>query len=708
MSARLDDDFAPMAAEEAARAWNAEIAATSRGSMDVQSSDSRTLDPLERVGERKAQHRHHVTLTWRELRYTVFPNGRDKAAKDVLKGLTGAVVPNHVMALMGPTGSGKTSLLNVLSGRVPAGGVLSGDVQVNRRQRGEDFAQRVAYVMQEELLFPFLSVRETFTLHARLRLPPTVLDAEKTASVDRLISELGLKNVRDAPVGRVEGFPRGLSGGERKRCNIGVEMVRDPSAIFLDEPTSGLDSFQAQNVVGALRDLARNGRSVVCTIHQPRSSIFAMFDQLMLIADGRLVYTGDAHNAVGYFGTMHFKCPPLTNPADFFMDVTSLDFRSGTAEANSRARVRLFAEEAERRGLGAKAVDVATSALLNMREDSIAEFEGPRGDSVETNDAVMNQGAGWLTQFVLLFTRANKSQRRDRGGVGVTVFLDVLYALLLSALYRGVEDDQEGLQNRLGCLFFICLNLAYGAALPSINLFAGEKYIVIRERASGAYTTSAYYVSKLVAELPKLSSKLVFCALVYWIVGFNPDPTRFLNFVLIILAEVLSAQGVGMVLATGMPIGAALALGPAFITVFTLFAGIYLNMDSIPTGAGWVRYIDFIWYAYSALMANEFRDPDAIFACPDGEDATRCLPDGAAVLEMYSFEDIRVAPQIAYQLLLSVGLQLVAFGCLVRSSSKFLPLYIEKADPLRHALCTEDDDKKNGDRGVENVHLQSK
>ena len=128
MSARLDDDFAPMAAEEAARAWNAEIAATSRGSMDVQSSDSRTLDPLERVGEHKAQHRHHVTLTWRELRYTVFPNGRDKAAKDVLKGLTGAVVPNHVMALMGPTGSGKTSLLNVLSGRVPAGGVLSGDV----------------------------------------------------------------------------------------------------------------------------------------------------------------------------------------------------------------------------------------------------------------------------------------------------------------------------------------------------------------------------------------------------------------------------------------------------------------------------------------------------------------------------------------------------------------------------------------------------
>ena len=125
----------------------------------------------------------------------------------------------------------------------------------------------------------------------------------------RLVAELGLKNVSDSPVGRVDGFPRGLSGGERKRCNIAVEMVRDPSAIFLDEPTSGLDSFQAQNVMGALRDLAHNGRTVVCTIHQPRSSIFAMFDQLMLLTDGRLVYIGDAHAAVGYFETLHFRCP---------------------------------------------------------------------------------------------------------------------------------------------------------------------------------------------------------------------------------------------------------------------------------------------------------------------------------------------------------------------------------------------------------------
>ena len=167
--------------------------------------------------------------------------------------------------------------------------------------------------MQEELLFPFLSVRETFELHARLRLPPSASVDKKRRTAAFLISELGLKNVADSPVGRVGGFPRGLSGGERKRCNIGVEMVRDPSAIFLDEPTSGLDSFQAQNVMSSLRDLAMHGRCVVCTIHQPRSSIYTMLDSLMLLTDGRLAYIGDARDAVGYFEKMHFKARSISH-----------------------------------------------------------------------------------------------------------------------------------------------------------------------------------------------------------------------------------------------------------------------------------------------------------------------------------------------------------------------------------------------------------
>ena len=462
--------------------------------------------------------------------------------------------------------AGKTSLLNVLAGRVPKGGQLTGEVLANGCARTESFrTNHVAYVMQEELLFPFLSTRETFLLHARLRLPPSKPEADKIKLVDALIAELGLKSVANSPVGRVGGFPRGLSGGERKRCNIGVEMVSEPLGLFLDEPTSGLDSFQAQNAVTALQDLARAGRTVVCTIHQPRSSIFAMFDQLILISEGRLMYIGDAHDAVGYFSAMHFKCPALTNPADFFMDVTSMDYRDDARERNSKSRVAMFAAALSVTGTAEAAV---TAALADFASD-------PASCVLERSQR--GGGANWLSQFFLLLGRAHRSQGRDAIGVGISVVIDMVYALLVSALFRQVGSGQKGVQDRIGCLFFITLNVAYTAALPAITLFSSEKLIVIRERASGAYACSAYYLSKYIAELPKMIPRLFFCVLVYWIVGFAPSAERFFIFVCIIVCEALCAQALGMLMATAMPVGAALALGPAIVTIFTLFGGIYLN-----------------------------------------------------------------------------------------------------------------------------------
>ena len=376
------------------------------------------------------------------------------------------------------------------------------------------------------------------------------------------------------------------------------------------------------------------------------------------------------------------------------MDVTSIDFRSDAKEANSRERVRTFAREAEARGLGDASVKAAMASMLADADAAAREDGEGKGDTKEENEtttATTTGGASWPTQFALLLARAHKCQRRDTVGVGVTVLLDIVYALLLSALFRNVADDQEGVQNRLGCLFFIALNLAYSSALPAINLFTAEKYIVIRERASGAYTTSAYYVSKFIAELPRLLSRFGFCVLVYWIVGFNPTFARFAIFVAIVLAHCLAAQAIGMVMATGLPIGAALAFGPATITVFTLFGGIYLNVDTIPEGAGWVKFIDFIYYTFSALCVNEFDDSSMTFSC---DAAARCLENGDAVLELYGFEDVRVSTQILCQLALTFGLQALAFRLLVRSTSRFLPL---EMDPAVAVAAAAGGEEKNAD-----------
>lgn len=607
-----------------------------------------------------------ATITFRDLSYAVrVASGRRARGEDgtieraILRNVTGAASPGEVLALMGPTGSGKTSLLNCLAGRVPnKNGRVSGEILVNERAREETFMrEKVAYVMQEELLFPYLTVEETLALHCRLR-RAALTEAEVDASVSDIIAELGLNKVRQSAVGSAGGFPRGVSGGERKRVNIGVEMVGDPEAIFLDEPTSGLDSFQAQRCVFALRALAAAGRTVVCTIHQPRSSIYAMFTQLLLISEGRLLYIGDARAAVGYFAELRFDCPNLTNPADFFMDITSVDARNPEREKSSRERIEFFAKEASARKLGEKAM-----------ERSLAKHRARVVDEMTTEDTTH---ASWIRQFTLLMGRGSRNQRRNVIGVGVTVVIELVYALIVSALFRNVGHDQKGVQDRIGCLFFVVLNVAYTAALPAINVFAGEKAIVVRERSSGAYEWSPYYISKYIAELPKLVPRLIFCTLVYWIVGLRKTAYNFGIFVAIIIAEAMSLTALGLLMASAMPIGAALALGPACITIFTLFGGIYLNIDSIPDGARWIRFIDPIFYAYSALVSNEFGGNDISFTCD--ANASRCLESGRAVLELYAFEDIKIGIQIMAQLLLQIGIHLLAFNALRRTSATYLPL----------------------------------
>ena len=376
------------------------------------------------------------------MSYTVAVGKKKKrTTKKVLDGMTGAAMPRHFIALMGPTGSGKTSLLNCLSGRIPKkDGTLTGEILVDGKERNEKIyrSRQVAYVMQEELLFPHLTVMETFMLHAKLRLPQSMDIEEKTRLVKSLISELGLKAVKDSKIGRPGGFPRGLSGGERKRANIGIEMVANPEALFLDEPTSGLDSFQAQNVVRALQDLAAHGRTVVCTIHQPRSSIFKLFDQLLLISEGKMLYIGDSEKAVEYFAKLSFKCPDLTNPADFFMDITSVDRRSEVAERNSRDRLHLFASKCEERELGENAVKLAdsmNSSLFggaNASKDSKDRTKN-RKDDDELMSEYQGRGANWFQQFVLLMDRSMREQKRNVIGIIVPIVIDVIYALILSA-----------------------------------------------------------------------------------------------------------------------------------------------------------------------------------------------------------------------------------------------------------------------------------
>lgn len=243
--------------------------------------------------------------------------------KQILSGITGAVHPGELLAIMGASGAGKTTFLDILA-RKRKKGIISGDFWVNgEKVQDDEFRNVIGFVDQEDTMLPTLTVHETILDSALLRLPKEMGRATKEQKVEDVERQLGIYHIRDQVIGSEEGTGRGISGGEKRRVGIACELVTSPSILFLDEPTSGLDAYNAFNVVECLVTLVKTyNRTVVFTIHQPRSNIVALFDQLILLAQGRTVYSGPFSSCQQYFDQIGYPCPSGFNIADYLVDLT--------------------------------------------------------------------------------------------------------------------------------------------------------------------------------------------------------------------------------------------------------------------------------------------------------------------------------------------------------------------------------------------------
>jgi ABC-type multidrug transport system ATPase subunit len=390
---------------------------------------------------------------------------------------------------MRSTGCGKSSLLNVLSARVPTGNGsmmhLEGSVTVNGKPRNDQqFRQISAYVQQDDTLYTFITVYETLMLAAHFFLPIDTPLATKTALVDSIINDLSLKKARDTIIGNDK--VRGISGGERRRTSIAAQMLTDPLVLFLDEPTSGLDSFQAQSVMEAMKLLSDLGRLVVAVIHQPRSSIYNMFDKLLLLSEGQTMFLGEASEAVEYFNALGYPCPESFNPSDFFLDLFSPDARSSESDAETKARIQLLASTwIHKQGLQkASEVEKDPEEIRSLKEIRAV------GNDDSTTKVIQN--------FQLLCWRTWAEQSRDFTSLRIRFIITIFFAFLLGGIYSNIGDSQKSIQNRNGLLFFVVINQAFNTLFGILNTFPREKLIVNRERSGRAYSTLAYFIAKVI------------------------------------------------------------------------------------------------------------------------------------------------------------------------------------------------------------------
>ncbi|KAL8907759.1 MAG: hypothetical protein Q9207_001242 [Kuettlingeria erythrocarpa] len=269
-------------------------------------------DELERL---MAEHKP-ASLQFDQISYTL--NG-----KQILSGVQGIALPGQIMAIMGASGAGKTTFLDILA-RKNKRGTTSGNFYVNgEKVLDNEYRSVIGFVDQDDTMLPTLTVHETIMTSALLRLPRDMGVAAKEQRVYEVEKQLGIHQIKDQLIGSEDGKGRGISGGEKRRVGIACELVTSPSILFLDEPTSGLDAFNAFNVVECLVTLARNyNRTIIFTIHQPRSNIVALFDHLILLAKGRTVYSGPFSSCQRYFDRIGYPCPAGFNIADYLVDLT--------------------------------------------------------------------------------------------------------------------------------------------------------------------------------------------------------------------------------------------------------------------------------------------------------------------------------------------------------------------------------------------------
>ncbi|KAJ0962755.1 hypothetical protein J5N97_027877 [Dioscorea zingiberensis] len=537
-----------------------------------------------------------VTIRW--SRITCFlSDKRGKSVKFLLTNVSGEAKPGRLLVIMGPSGSGKTTLLNVLAGQLAASPRLhlTGHLDVNGKPRSSGNF-KIAYVRQEDLFFSQLTVRETLSLAAELQLPGITSPERRDEYVSKLLFRMGLINCADSIVGDAK--IRGISGGEKKRLSLACELIASPSVIFADEPTTGLDAFQAERVMETLRQLAQEGHTVICSIHQPRGSVYSKFDDIVLLSEGSVVYEGPAkEEPLSYFSKFGYQCPDHVNPAEFLADLISVDYSSAESVHLSRKRIDDLVE-----AFSKSAPDIQCVS-------AVGEWKGSALSKNYARKTIVKRKGGWWRQFWLLLKRAWMQASRDGPTNKVRARMSVASAIIFGSVFWRMGKTQTSIQDRMGLLQVAAINTAMAALTKTVGVFPKERAIVDRERAKGSYSLGPYLLSKLVAEIPiGAAFPLLFGTILYPMARLNPSLSRFGKFCGIVTVESFAASAMGLTVGAMVPTTeAAMALGPSLMTVFIVFGGSYVNVENTPVIFRWIPRVSLIRWAFQGLCLNEFR-----------------------------------------------------------------------------------------------------
>ncbi|KAK9905029.1 hypothetical protein WJX75_008206 [Coccomyxa subellipsoidea] len=625
-----------------------------------------TEEPSEKAQVRLGDFATQYDIEFRDLRFSVPSKKSGKPHTLILRGVSGYCRSARLTAIMGASGAGKTTLLNALAGKAPGKGSVTGQVLLNGRPFIErDFRYWGVYVMQAEPLLATATVKETIMTSALLRLPLSIPRKEKVQRVNDIIAQLGLQHCQGTMVGDegTGGGVRGISGGERKRVTVGVGLVTQPHVLLLDEPTSGLDSETAVSIVELMRDLARQGRTVVTTIHQPNSTITNCFDDLLLLSFGQLIYMGKWTKSVEYFSSLGYKCPMYTNPSDYYMSLMK------DAEASPRlvdtwkkaggdwvTTPRLTAPEPQtpftsgskvvaadepgtanghstlENGRGqeaseAGAADIEMGAVTRVHErvngeaartsaqESLNEtpgtsgpegrggVEGGKGRKVRMRSL---QPPAWYQVWVLAI-RNVQFYLRNPELMLAKLFTYIFMGGFMGLMYLRLPlDTATAGYNRSAALWISMFAFTLMPSETACSVWNQERAVITKEVKSGQYRLSSFFLAKTVVSVPfETVIAIIFTVIIYHMIGFQAKLDKYLIFMVTLILVNLISEMVGFI---GGIVTKEVTIGLILISVVTYFCFAFSGfiVQPIPKYFVWLHKISYYSLAYTILVKNEF------------------------------------------------------------------------------------------------------
>eukprot|EP00529_Nitzschia_sp_RCC80_P009532 CAMPEP_0113467786 /NCGR_PEP_ID=MMETSP0014_2-20120614/15001_1 /TAXON_ID=2857 /ORGANISM="Nitzschia sp." /LENGTH=765 /DNA_ID=CAMNT_0000360119 /DNA_START=192 /DNA_END=2489 /DNA_ORIENTATION=+ /assembly_acc=CAM_ASM_000159 len=533
-------------------------------------------------------------LMWKDVNMTLVSKHTETANKRILDDVWGDVPQKKVTAIMGPSGSGKTSLLNILAGRTATAGslVVDADIRLNNfavDPTNLEVRQKIAFVSQDDSLQVTATPREAIKFSAKMRLPKSMTEDALDRLTESMLDELGLSKCADVLVGGA--LLKGISGGERKRTSVGVELVAHPALVFLDEPTSGLDSHNALVLCQLLKKIANAGASVLLTIHQPSSEIFASLDRLILLNQGKVMYQGMIPDVAQDFADRGFPVPKHYNVADHVM------------------RVALLNTEPELEDAGFFPEDTRTIAEAFRNDDQHDPDRDALGITKHSKDEEHVPPPGIPAQTRALFHREIKNLYRNTHALKTRTAMTLAISLVIGALFyqvaKGDFSEYIYVQSTFGALLMALTANIFATVLPALTSFPDERPVFLREYSTNHYSILSYFMSRLTMEVAISAIQVTISTIItYFMVGFSLSYWQLWTAVYLMA---LTSNGLGVMIGSiAETASTAMELLPAVFMPQILFSGFFVPPEIMPDWLAWITWIMPLTYGVKIIMAAEF------------------------------------------------------------------------------------------------------